>query len=93
MATATDVHFAKQLLCCPFHSIAETNCQPCSVAVALRAIGGASLFRDQLPAMLCSSGTKGNWPCSVVHGSDHPTTSMLCSSDGCNGEISVQRAL
>ena len=40
-------------------STAETSCPPCSVAVALRAIGDASLFRDQLPAMLCSSGTKG----------------------------------
>ena len=27
----------------------------------LWAVGDASLFRDQLPAMLCSSGTKGNW--------------------------------
>ena len=31
-------------------STAETSCPPCSVAVALRAIGDASLFRD-----LCSS--------------------------------------
>ena len=32
---------------------------PCSVKVSLKAIGDASLFRNQLPAMLCSSYNQG----------------------------------
>ena len=50
------------------HSIAETSCPPCSVAVALRAIGDASLFRDYLPAMLCSSVAKDIIRVSGTHG-------------------------
>ena len=33
----------------------------CSVAVAPMAMGDASLFRSQLPDMLCSSYNQGNW--------------------------------
>ena len=68
---ATDAQFAKPQMHIlqsnrGVQSSVETSCPPCSVAVALRAIGDASVFRDQLSAMLCSSGTKGTWRCKSI---------------------------
>ncbi len=42
---AADAHFAKQHLRCQSKPIAEISCQPCSVAVALKALGDASSLR------------------------------------------------